>query len=180
MLRIVGAAALFFTEPFSVAFFAVYSFCGISDVVDGWIARSTNTISELGSKLDSAADLLFYASMLIKLLPSLIEWLPSIIWYFVAGEVVLRIVSYSFVAIKHRKFSSMHTYANKITGFLMFCVPYFVSLFDPVIYCSIVCAASAISSIEEFLIHVLVKDYSDDVKTIFSLRARAHHHHMGA
>ena len=59
-LRIAGAACLLFITPLSPAFFIVYTFCGISDVLDGVIARASHSTTEFGAKLDSAADLLFY------------------------------------------------------------------------------------------------------------------------
>lgn len=170
MLRIVGAISLFFVKPFSVAFFIIYSLSGISDIFDGWLARKTGSVSELGSKLDSVADLLFYGAMLIKLLPALIDWLPHIIWCFVIAIIAIRAISYCFVAVKHHRFSSMHTYANKASGLFVFCVPYFVVLIEPVIYCSAVCVVTAFASIEELLIHLFVSDYRDDIKTIFRVK----------
>lgn len=167
MLRIVGAISLVFVEPFSVLFFVIYSLSGVSDIFDGWLARRTNAVSELGSKLDSVADLLFYGAMLIKLLPALIDWLPHLIWYFVAAIIAVRVASYCFVAIKHHRFSSMHTYADKLSGLFVFCVPYFVVLIEPVIYCSAVCVVTAFASLEELGIHLFVADYRDDIKTIF-------------
>lgn len=70
-LRIVGTFILIFLQPMSAVFLVVYAFSGFSDVVDGYLARKLKAESELGSKLDSAADLLFYAVSLIKLLPLL-------------------------------------------------------------------------------------------------------------
>ena len=59
-LRMVGTFLLLFTKAFSPAFYVVYSICGISDVLDGFLARRTGTASEFGARLDSVADLLFY------------------------------------------------------------------------------------------------------------------------
>jgi len=70
-LRLVGAIGMLFTKPFSVWFFVLYAFCGISDLADGWIARMTHTESEFGAKLDSVADLSFNAVMVIKTFPTL-------------------------------------------------------------------------------------------------------------
>ena len=71
-IRIVGTLCLFLTEPLTLPFFIVYGICGVSDVVDGTLARLTNTETAFGAKLDSIADILFYGVMIIRLLPNLI------------------------------------------------------------------------------------------------------------
>ena len=48
---------LFTVNPFSIKFFIIYTYCGISDMLDGTIARKTETSTELGSILDGLADL---------------------------------------------------------------------------------------------------------------------------
>ena len=68
MLRIVGTVVMAFLPPLCAAFYIVYTICGLTDVLDGWFARRFDAGSEFGAKLDSAADLLFYAVMLIKLM----------------------------------------------------------------------------------------------------------------
>ena len=53
-VRILCSAAILFCNPLSPMFFALYVTAGVSDIVDGWIARRTNTASEFGSKFDTA------------------------------------------------------------------------------------------------------------------------------
>ena len=55
--RIVSSIALLIPGTFSPAFFALYAFAGVTDMVDGTVARRTGTESEFGAKLDSIADL---------------------------------------------------------------------------------------------------------------------------
>ena len=93
-MRILGAIFLLFIEPFNTAFYVIYTVSGVTDALDGFIARQTNTASELGAKLDSIADLCFYIVMLVRILPKLIEILPRIIWWFVAFAVLVRIAAY--------------------------------------------------------------------------------------
>lgn len=40
-------------------------------MIDGTVARKTNTVSEFGSRLDTVADFIFMVVCLIKLLPIL-------------------------------------------------------------------------------------------------------------
>ena len=70
----------FFALP-STGFYVVYTFGGLTDAVDGTVARKLKLESEFGAKLDSVADLLFYAVMLLKLLPHLIRLLPAWLWW---------------------------------------------------------------------------------------------------
>ena len=93
-LRIAGAACLMFITPLTPAFFVIYTLCGISDVLDGVIARAAHITTELGAKLDSAADLLFYSVMMIRMFPVLWERLPRLIWAYVGLVLALRLASY--------------------------------------------------------------------------------------
>ena len=76
MLRIVGTVGLLLIRPLTLPFYLLYTFCGITDVLDGTIARATNSTSEFGARLDSIADLIFYAVMIVKFFPILLEVLP--------------------------------------------------------------------------------------------------------
>ena len=121
-LRMVSTVVMAFLEPLSQAFFAVYTFAGITDVLDGLIARLTKTMSKFGAKLDSVADLLFYTVMLLKILPTLGKILPWYIWIAVAVVLLLRLIAYGAAAVKEKQFAAHHTILNKITGFTVFCV----------------------------------------------------------
>ena len=67
-LRIVGTIGLLFTVPFSKVFYVLYTFSGITDVLDGAVARITGTASSIGAELDSIADLIFYLVMMISII----------------------------------------------------------------------------------------------------------------
>lgn len=169
-LRILGTFSLFFVDAASVGFFVIYTLCGISDVVDGVIARATNSTSELGAKLDSIADMLFYAVMLVKILPILIDILPTWVWCIVGAILLIRVISYILAAIKFHKFASLHTYMNKLTGFSIFLTPYFVRESFGYDYCVVVCVVAGIASIEELLIHLFRKEYSTGVSAITQIK----------
>ena len=159
MVRILGTALLLFTQPFSDAFYIIYSISGLSDAIDGYVARVTGTVSAFGSKLDSVADLVLYAVMTFKIFPALFGTLPGWIWYAVIVVVIIRIASYLAAAIKYKKFASLHTKLNKVTGFAVFMIPYMIKLPLAVPYCITACAISAASSLEEMLIHIRSNEY---------------------
>ena len=66
--RILGSCLLLFFPAFSVGFYIVYIFCGFTDMIDGTIARKANSVSKLGAKIDTVADLVFVVVSLIKIL----------------------------------------------------------------------------------------------------------------
>ena len=47
--RIFGSILLLFFPAFSLDFYILYLLCGFSDMVDGTIARKTNSTSKFGS-----------------------------------------------------------------------------------------------------------------------------------
>lgn len=156
-----------FTEPLSAVFYVFYSVCGISDALDGTIARATGTASRFGAKLDSVADLLFYSVMLFKILPILWEALPVTIWYVVGLVLLVRLLAYLTAAVKYKCFASMHTWLNKLTGLVLFLVPYVLLTKMAVGYCVMVCCVALLASAEELLMHLSRAAYDPDIKTIF-------------
>ena len=171
-LRIVGTASLLFIDPLTELFYIIYTLSGFSDILDGWVARTTHTTSELGSKLDTIADLLLYAVMIIRVFPELWARLAVWIWYALALAIVIRIVSYTYVAIRHHQLSAMHTYGNKVTGLLAFLVPYFLLLTNATPACGVVVIAAVLSSAEELLIHLVSGEYDPSHKSIFMLKRK--------
>ena len=166
--RMAGTVALVFLRPLSPAFFFLYALTGLTDVLDGWIARMTHTVSDFGAKLDSAADLLFYAVMLLRVFPALWYLLPKIIWYLVAVSVAVRIAAYLTAALKYHQFASLHTWLNKLTGLAVFLVPFLLVTPWAVGYCWAVTAVAVASSAEELAIHLHKQAYQADTKSILS------------
>ena len=82
--RILGSILLLFFSAFSVTFYIIYLFCGFSDMIDGTIARRTNSVSKFGSQLDTIADLIFVVVSLLKLLPAI--HIP--VWLWIWGGVI--------------------------------------------------------------------------------------------
>ena len=78
-LRILFSIFLLFFPVLSLGFYIVYLLCGLSDMLDGIIARKTNFISEFGAKLDTISDFVFLVASMIKLLPiiNIAKWLRA-------------------------------------------------------------------------------------------------------
>ena len=56
--RIVLSLPLLFIPLSSVWFYALYLLCGLSDMIDGTVARRTSSASEFGARLDTVTGLL--------------------------------------------------------------------------------------------------------------------------
>lgn len=152
LLRMIGTVVMIFMVPLTTWFFVLYTFLGLTDAVDGFIARKTKTTSRFGAKLDSVADLLFYTVMVLRIMPRLIELLAWQIWWFIGLIVAMRVAAYTIAAVREKQFASHHTILNKITGFTVFCVPYVLNLSCGAWLCWIPCAFSFLGTGEELLI----------------------------
>ncbi|MGM9552449.1 MAG: CDP-alcohol phosphatidyltransferase family protein [Clostridia bacterium] len=165
-VRIIGSIAMAFTKIFTPEFFAIYTICGITDVLDGFIARMTKKTTDFGSKLDSVADLMFYGIAMIKLFPRMLSTMPNAIPVMIASLVVLRICSYTIAAFRYKEFASLHTYMNKASGLSCFLIPYLVVFNVPetVVYI-IAYVIALIAGLEELIIHSTAQNYTRGNKT---------------
>ena len=145
--RILISITLLFFPPFSPAFYALYIAAGITDMTDGTVARITKTVSELGARLDSVADIVFVAASLVKLLPAIN--IP--LWLFVWTGIIalIRIINIVSGFIMQKRFVMLHTVMNKVTGFLLFVLPLTLR-FVEIKYAAIpVCAVATFAAVQE-------------------------------
>lgn len=150
-IRILCAIALLFCDAFSQWFCPIYILGGISDVLDGFIARRLKTESKLGARLDTIADFAFTAVVLIKVFSavSVPKWL--VFWIICIAVIKCINVITGFAVSGH--FVSEHTAMNKATGVLLFVVPLCVFRFhwqpDEVLMIP-VCAFATAAAIQEW------------------------------
>lgn len=145
--RIPLSVLLLCTHPLSCPFYILYVFCGLTDVVDGFVARKTGSAGETGAKLDTAADFVFVVVCLLKLLP-VIE-LPI---HLLIGTLIIALIkSINIISgfIVQKKFVAVHTTLNKVTGAMLFVLPLTVSFVDLRYSGSIVCAVATLAAIQE-------------------------------
>lgn len=165
LVRIIGAGILLVVRPFSVEFFCVYGACGISDVVDGIVARKFNITSSLGQKLDSIADFLVIGVMIYIFIPLFKLELWTILW--ISAIAVVRLFSLIIGFIRYREVAFLHTYANKATGLALFFSVLIIPVFKLNIIVTLICFIASLSSIEELMINITSKKLFRDVRSIF-------------
>ena len=145
--RILGSVLLLFFPAFSAEFYIIYIICGFSDMIDGSIARKTNSTGELGAKIDTAADLMFVTASLIKLLPTI--HIPQWLWIWGTVIAIIKIDNIILGYVFKKQFIALHTIMNKITGLLLFLLPITLS-FVEVKYSFIpVCSIATFAAIQE-------------------------------
>ena len=145
--RILGSILLLFFPAFSVAFYIIYLFCGFSDMIDGTIARKTNSISKFGSQLDTIADLVFAVVSMIRLLP--VIHLPQWLWIWCGMIAIIKIGSIIWGYVSKKQFMSLHTIMNKATGLLLFLLPLTISFVELKYTAIVVCSIATFSAIQE-------------------------------
>ena len=145
--RIFGSILLLFFPAFSLNFYITYILCGFSDMIDGIIARKTNSTSEFGSRLDTTADFVFVVVSLFKLLPAIQipQWLG--IWGGVISVIKISNIIWGYVSKK--QFISLHTIMNKVTGLLLFLWPLTISFVELKYIAVTVCSVATLSAIQE-------------------------------
>lgn len=146
-------------------FWMLYLYGGISDLLDGPIARKFNQKSDFGGRLDSMADLIFLISIVIVVVPNVI--IPIWIWVCIGGIALIRILSYVIGYKKYHIFSSLHTYANKVTGGFLFATPVLYIISGITITGIILSLLAFASALEELLIIVKCKELDRNIKSIF-------------
>lgn len=165
ILRILLSAGIFFLKPFSLMFLIVYSLCGFSDIIDGYIARKTGSSSKLGAVLDSIGDIAFIGFSITVLLP--VIQIPIGILICIIVIAFIRALSILIAYIKYNTFASLHTYGNKAAGFLLFCTIYLYRFININILGYAICTIAALSAVEELIIQIKSKELERDIKGIF-------------
>ena len=147
IVRILCSVALLFCAALSPWFYALYITAGVSDMVDGWVARKTNTVSDLGSKLDTVADIIFVVICFVKLLPIL--HLPVWIYVWVGLIACIKVFNIVYSYVVRKQFLTDHNILNKVTGALLFLLPLTLSVIDVKYSAAMVCAVATVAGIQE-------------------------------
>lgn len=128
-----------------MVFWVIYGLCGVSDMVDGYLARRLHAESKAGAVLDSVADICFVACSAIRLLPVL--QIPTWLWIWAGLIVIIKIISQISALVVRKRLCFPHTKANKLTGLLLFLsVPL---TFWSVVPIAIVAAVATFAAIQE-------------------------------
>ena len=148
-------------------FLAALIFSGLTDVLDGYLARRLNMVTSLGARLDSWGDFTIYSTM------AACAW---ILWPEITQRELLyySIILFSLLLptliglVKFGRFSGYHTWSVKVAVFATF-VGY-IALYAgfaawPFQLASLL---SLIAGVEEVLITLVLREARTDVRSLFA------------
>ncbi len=147
LFRIAASIVLLFCLVFSPAFYAFYIAAGLSDMLDGIVARKTNTVSKPGAILDTIADFVFVVVCLIKLLPILS--IPAWLYGWIGMIALIKAVNIVSGFAVQKKFVAVHSAMNKAAGVLLFLLPLMISVLPLKFSAIVVCTAATFAAIQE-------------------------------
>ena len=145
--RLVLSLSLLFIPLSSAWFYALYLLCGFSDMIDGTVARKTNSASEFGARLDTLSDFVFMTVALIKFLPHL--HIPVWLWIWIGIIAMIKFGNVAWGFVRTKKLISPHTVLNKVMGLLLFLLPVTVSFIELTYTLPFVCAVATAAAIHE-------------------------------
>ena len=173
--RVIIAIIILFIKPFSIAFYVIYAWCGISDLFDGVIARAIKVESSLGSLLDTIGDvLLTFTGAFVTF-----KYMYEVDNLAICGMLAAILSIFAFRAIgavvtlvRFKKFAMLHTIGNKVGMILLFLFPLFYELLGTVgapIFIYTVSGVCILAAIEEIVIEIISKDFNENIKSIFQI-----------
>ena len=148
-------------------FLGTLIFSGLTDVLDGFVARKLHQTSTLGAHLDSWGDFVIYSTM------SACAW---ILWPGLTQQVIVyyALILCSFVLpaliglIKFREFTGYHTWSVKIAVLVTFAG--YIALYAGIAQWPFIIASGlcVIAAIEEILITLVLRHERTDVRSLWA------------
>lgn len=164
LLRIPLSIALLYLPPYGALFVLLYLLCGLSDALDGYIARRTHTQSRLGAVLDSVADAVFFCVLLVLILRER----PGAVFLWAAASItLLRLCSLLTGMLRFRRIAMMHTYLNKAAGLLLYLYPLSLAVVSSQFLLIAAGLTAFLASMEEFVLLLNSATFDPDTKSIF-------------
>jgi CDP-diacylglycerol--glycerol-3-phosphate 3-phosphatidyltransferase len=116
-------------------------------MIDGAMARKTNAVSSFGSKLDTVADTVFMVVCAVKLLPMVN--LPVLLWIWIGTIAMMKATNIILEFIRRKELMAYHTVLNKLTGMMLFVLPFTLQWIEPRYSFAVVCSVATIAAIGE-------------------------------
>jgi len=166
--RTVMAIILFTFKEISTPFLIIYLLCGITDLIDGPIARKTNNTSELGAKLDSLGDTLTYLAMGKVVIFIHVISVKTAIWFLIPLTAML---ASGFISkIKFHSFILTHTVSSKIFGGGCFLIPFAIHLSTLSVHIVLLWLVGMVCAFEMLAIQITATVPSPDTKSLYQMK----------
>ena len=145
--RIVFSLPLLLIPLTSEWFFTFYLLCGLSDMIDGTVARKMGSASDFGARLDTVSDFVFMTVALIRFAPYL--HIPVWLWIWIDMIATVKLVGAVWRFVRTGELTFPHTVLNKITGLGLFLLPMTLCFIEAIYSLPIVCAVATVAAIQE-------------------------------
>lgn len=150
ILRIPLSLGMIFIATFSIPFFVLYTLAGATDALDGFLARKLNACTPFGAIIDSIADIVFFATSLVKIFTAIT--IPRWLLICLAVIILIKFANVLIGFIIQKKLVLPHTIPNKIAGGVIFLFPYSLAFVD-VKYAAIpACAVAIFAAVHESVV----------------------------
>ena len=126
-------------------------------MIDGTVARKTNSVSEFGARLDTVSDFVFMTVALIKFVPHL--HIPVWLWVWIGIIAMIKFGNVAWGFVRTKKLISPHTNLNKVTGLFLFLLPVTKRFVDLTYTLPIVCTVATVAAIHEVYFTYSEKKY---------------------
>jgi len=163
-MRLIAIIPLMILTPLELPFMIIYVAAGLSDMIDGPIARKFNITSQFGAALDGGADLLFLFTVLFRVGP-LIEF-SNWLWIWIGTAIAAKLFASVIGYIRHKEIIFLHTYLGKFFMFNLFLFPvYFLFLTPDMILIALLTLVTVVIT-EDIYINSTSKEVNLDHKGI--------------
>lgn len=162
------ALSLFAILNNKIMFIIITIICWMTDVIDGKVARLTNSASDTGSRIDDIAD----TTLIVVTSIIMIIWLKASILLFIPYAIFLVILKLINMSISKKKYGSVyiiHTYAARFTCFLILLMPIIYLIFSNTLIIYIMLLSATYSFIEEGLIHLTNDEFNSNSKSLLGV-----------
>ena len=166
-LRIILSVLLIPLIPNRIGFIAIYITIGITDVLDGLIARKLGCESDFGAKLDSIADFIFYLILTVMFIKLYFSSLEVTHQFALIVIIFARLANMLLTKLKYKKVIFIHTLANKTSGVIVYLIPLVFLFAKNGIVIWIILIIVFIAAIEELLITIKSKEPNLNRASIF-------------
>lgn len=167
LLRIPLSAWMLSVRPFSAGFWAAYLLGGLTDGLDGFLARRLAAVSRRGAMLDSLADAAFFLALLIVLRG---VFRPTWTRVWLAAVFAVRMACVITGLARFRTPGFLHTRFNRLAGGMLFCAPVILWLLGRAPATALILGAASVAALEELYILCTMREFQPDIRGFSRIR----------
>ncbi|MFT8357756.1 CDP-alcohol phosphatidyltransferase family protein [Bifidobacterium aquikefiri] len=168
LLRCICTISLPFLDIESAAFLLAYIAAGMTDILDGFLARRWQAVTPVGATFDSVADMLFTLTFLYVFM-TFLQWAVWLtLW--IGALCVVKVLTLIVGWVRFRRFAFLHTTLNKLSGIMIFVAPLFILKTGVALIGIIPCTLASLASLEELIITCISGTFHPDIRSLMDLQ----------